>query len=158
MLFHQRKISFSVAIFASSLFRRSFSLLRDVDCCSRVVSLASRSFTCRSLRSRKARWLKASILVGETLVHIGECKSTRKTYAALFCAFRRLWAGVKLSFSSLLLLALCWSSYEISAAIGCRPFLFPFPSGIDIVESFRGDFVGDCERLFRCCVPNEVGS
>src|SRR5436305_5707835 len=84
-------------------------------------------------------------------------QSAQETYAARFCAFRRLWAGVKLSFSSLLLLPLCWSSYERSAAIGCGPFLFG--SGIDIVESFRGDFVGEFGRLLRwCCEPKGAGS
>lgn len=52
-----RRISFSVAIFSSSRFSRSLSEASVVDVCSSVVSFCSSSLTCRSLRSRKARWL-----------------------------------------------------------------------------------------------------
>lgn len=52
-----RRISFSVATFSSSRFRRSLSEASEVEDCSREVSFSSRSLTWRSLRSRKARWL-----------------------------------------------------------------------------------------------------
>jgi hypothetical protein len=51
------RISFSVEAFWSWSFRRSFSSLMVRVVFSRAVSLASRSLTWRSLRSRKARWL-----------------------------------------------------------------------------------------------------
>src|ERR1700710_1637733 len=51
------RISFSVAAFWSWSFRRSFSWATFAEFFSRAASLASRSLTWRSLRSRKARWL-----------------------------------------------------------------------------------------------------
>lgn len=50
-----RRISFSVDIFWRSRFRRSFSTEACSWAASRLASLASRSLTCFSLRSRKAR-------------------------------------------------------------------------------------------------------
>lgn len=38
-----------------------------------------------------------------------EARERDWAYAALFCAFRRLWAGVRLSLSSSLLLPCAWS-------------------------------------------------
>ena len=52
-----RRISFWVANFASSRFRRSLSVRRVLEWASRLLSLDSRSLTWRSFRSRKARWL-----------------------------------------------------------------------------------------------------
>lgn len=92
-----RNISFSVLILAISRRSFSFSPLSDVDWFCRLVNLASRSFTCLSLRSRNARCLPASQLTNRQR---GMC-----TYAARFCAFLRLCCGVRKSFSSLLLLA-----------------------------------------------------
>lgn len=50
-----RRSSFCMASFWSSRFRRSLSEERVVDCVSSWLSLVSRSLTCFSLRSRKAR-------------------------------------------------------------------------------------------------------
>jgi hypothetical protein len=52
------RISFSVEAFWSCSFRREFSALMVWVFFSRAASLASRSLTWRSLRSRKARWLE----------------------------------------------------------------------------------------------------
>jgi hypothetical protein len=52
------RISFSVAVFWSCSLRRSFSSLMEREFFSSAASLASRSLTWRSLRSRKARWLR----------------------------------------------------------------------------------------------------
>jgi hypothetical protein len=52
-----RRISFSVLTFWRSRFRRSFSVAVCCWAASMAASLASRSLTWRSFRSRNARWL-----------------------------------------------------------------------------------------------------
>lgn len=54
------RISFSVAVFWSCNLRRSFSSLMESEFFSSAASLASRSLTWRSFRSRKARCLDTS--------------------------------------------------------------------------------------------------
>jgi hypothetical protein len=92
------RISFSVCVRCSS------SLSRSLSDCSEVVvlvswwSLASRSRTWRSLRSRKARclWEISALLFRKRR----NCRMDL-TYAALFWAFRRDCAGVNSSLSTL---------------------------------------------------------
>ena len=55
MLDVARRISFSVLIFCRSRFSFSFSLVVWLCAASRLANFASRSLTCRSLRSRNAR-------------------------------------------------------------------------------------------------------
>lgn len=63
------------------------------------------------------------------------------TYAALFCAFLLLCWGVKISFSSLLLLAPAPSSREASF-VGMETLIMS-TSGIEIIESGRTLLEGD---------------
>lgn len=77
------------------------------------------------------------------------CLSTlakESSYAALFCAFLRLCCGVKLSFSSLLLLAITGSSGVKSLPGPGRPFISM--SDIETIELWRpgagGDWVDWC--------------
>lgn len=92
------RISFSVWVFWSRSLRRSLSVCREEVVVVRRLSLVSRSRTWRSLRSRKARWLGRGSVLG---LIIGEAVETWEAYAARFCAFRRDWAGVKGSLSTL---------------------------------------------------------
>ena len=91
------RISFSVCVRWSSSLSRSLS-----DCSDEVVlvswwSLASRSRTWRSLRSRNARCLWNEEISQQCSVE----KMGRRSYAALFCAFRLDCAGVRSSLSTL---------------------------------------------------------
>lgn len=100
-----RSCSFSACAFCSSNFRRSLSDCRDDVVVVRRFSLASRSRTCRSFRSRNARCLREIVEFGDGL------HDQEHTYAARFCAFLLDCAGVTGSFSSLLpLRTLCISA------------------------------------------------
>jgi hypothetical protein len=101
------RISFSVCVRCSSSLSRSLS-----DCSDEVVlvswwSLASRSRTWRSLRSRKARclWKGEKYQHACTTVLLLACWKAggriEGAYAALFWAFRLDCAGVKISLSTL---------------------------------------------------------
>ena len=118
-----RKISFSVDIFCRSRLRRSFSTDASCWAASRLASLASRSLTCFSFLSRKARWLWGQPSATSARGGANRPSATRtaaprrgaacpedeagdgggvfRTYAARFWAFLLDWAGVRLSSSSL---------------------------------------------------------
>lgn len=82
------KISFSVAVFWSCSFRRSFSSLIESEFFSSAASLASRSLTWRSFRSRKARWLFREVSdqtsLGEEEIGGEGCGGRGKAHAARF--------------------------------------------------------------------------
>jgi hypothetical protein len=84
------RISFSVAAFCSWSLRRSFSSATLTESCCRAASLASRSLTCRSLRSRKARCLGIKLAIGDRKEK--DCKA--EIAARLRCAVLSLSPGL----------------------------------------------------------------
>ncbi len=122
-----RRSWFSIATFSSSRFRRSLSEARVVEVCSRLLSFCSRSLTCRSLRSRKARWLVGGRWRLARSLEWENEGGEGGDYAARFCAFRLLCAGVRLLFSSLLS-RVCWSLSKSSGR--ASPLAFDTGSGL----------------------------
>ena len=105
--------------------------------------MVSRSRTCRSFRSRKARCLRRQPLVQ------GIPTWLLSTYAALFCAFRRDCAGVRSSLSTLFDLLSCPSIPSLS-----RSSVMPF-SKESLGNSELCCAIGDAE-LELCAAPGAL--
>jgi len=87
---------FSRRVFSSCSLSLSFSATARELACSSEAKRDSSSLTCRSLRSRKARWLEICKRNSQLNVERGRGEAN----AARFCSFRRRCPGVS-SFSSL---------------------------------------------------------
>ena len=121
-------------------------------------TLVSKSLRCCSLRSRKARCLCGC--------EHGILGYSNMAYAALFCAFLLFCCGVKLSFSSLLLLRSLWSPVPLPSCRNSMPSLPKPPSTLPItfmgaaVESMSaevGTKGGEKRKLSNeFCEKNEV--
>lgn len=109
MLFRMRSSLFSFSALCNCSSNLLFCEARVEADFSRSESFASSSFTCRSFRSRKARCLQHIV---QKPAHTRAM--SLRTYAALFCAFLLLCAGVN-SFSSLepLRCSFMWTSSPV---------------------------------------------